>query len=122
MRHARPRADATRYRTGLVVSGLLRLAPCPAIGLTACTAPPPAEAPTTVAVEGCPVAAVEAGCLMLRAADGQLYDITAATPPPALDGRTIRLTGGPSDAMSFCMQGARLADITWSYAGHTCAP
>ena len=59
---------------------------------------------------------------MLRASDGQLYDITAAAPPPALDGRTIRLSARPSDEMNFCMQGARLADITWTYTADTCSP
>lgn len=105
-----------------VVRGLLRLAVCAAMGLGACAASPPAQVSDTVAVEGCPVPGVEAGCLMLRTGDGRLYDITAATPRPALDGRTIRLTGRPSDAMNFCMQGTRLADITWIYAGGMCSP
>ena len=58
---------------------------------------------------------------MLRASDGRLYDITAAAPPPALDGRTIRLTARPSNEMTFCMQGTRLADITWTYTGGMCS-
>ena len=56
---------------------------------------------------------------MLRASDGRLYDVTAATPPPALDDRTIRLTSRPSNEMNFCMQGTRL---TWTYTGGTCSP
>ena len=62
------------------------------------------------------------GSLLVETAGQRLYDITAATPSPALDGRAIRLTGRPSDEMSFCMQGTRLADIAWSYSGGTCAP
>lgn len=76
------------------------------LGLAACAAPASvAPAPDRVAVEGCPIPGVEAGRLMLRAADGRLYDITGALPAPALDGRAIRVTGRPSDEMSFCMQG-----------------
>ena len=105
-----------------VVSSLLRLAVCAAMGLGACAAPSPAQAPDTVVVEGCPLAGVETGCLMLRASDGRLYDITVATPRPTVDGRTIWLTGRPSDEMNFCMQGTRLANITWTYTGGTCAP
>jgi hypothetical protein len=92
------------------------------MSLTACTASSPAEVPDMVAVEGCPLTGVETGCLMLRAGDGRLYDITTAIPRPALDGRTIRLTGRPSDEMNFCMQGTRLADVTWTYADGMCSP
>jgi hypothetical protein len=73
------------------------------------------------AIDGCPVPGVEAGCLMLQASDGRLYDITAAAPPPALAGRTIWLTGRRRDAMNSCMQGIRLAGISWSYTGGTCS-
>ena len=121
MRQARSATDDPRHRTEFAAGRLLRLAACAAMGLSACTAPPPTPAPDTVTVEGCPLAGVETGCLMLQASDGRLYDITTATPPPALDGRTIRLTGRPSDAMSFCMQGTRLAEITGSYTGGSCA-
>ena len=64
--------------------GLHRLATCAVMALSACATPPPAQAPDTVAIEGCPLAGVETGCLMLRASDGRLYDVTAAAPPPAL--------------------------------------
>ena len=82
----------------------------------------PRGEPGTVSVEGCPVAGVEARCVMLQAADGQRYNITAADPQPALDGRAIRLTAKPSSDMDFCMQGTKLAEIAWSYTGATCPP
>jgi hypothetical protein len=104
------------------VSNRLRLAAGAFLGLAACTAPPSGQAPDTVTVEGCPVPGVEAGCLMLRAPDGQIYDITGTTPAPTLDGRTVRLTGRPSDEMNVCMQGIRLAGITWTYTDPPCTP
>ena len=93
MRQARSSTDDPRHRADPAARRLLRLVACAALGLAACAATPPAEAPDAVTVEGCPVPGVETGCLMLRAGDGRLYDITAATPSPALDGRAIRLTG-----------------------------
>lgn len=121
MRQAGPRDDSARHRAAPAARAPLRLAACAALGLAACAGTPPAQAPDdTVVVEGCPEPGVEAGCLMLRTGDGGLYDITAATPPPTLDGRAIRLSGRRSDAMSFCMQGTRLDDISWSYTGGMC--
>lgn len=73
-----------------------------------------------VAIQGCPVAGVEAGCVMIAAADGRLYDITAADPRPALAGRPIRLTGMPSGEMSICMQGTPLTRIAWAYTAGSC--
>ncbi|MGD9510131.1 MAG: hypothetical protein AB7I59_15575 [Geminicoccaceae bacterium] len=122
MRQARSSTDDARHRANSALRALLGLTACTAFSLAACAATPPAQAPGTVAVEGCPEPGVEAGCLMVRTGDGTLYDITAASPPPPVDGRAIRLTGRRSDAMSFCMQGTRLADITWSYSGVACAP
>ena len=61
--------------------------------------------PGSVLVEGCPVAGVEARCVMLQAADGQLYNITAADPQPALDGRAIRLTATAQQRHGFLHAG-----------------
>ena len=97
-----------------VVRGLLRLAVCAAMAITACAASPPAQVSDTVAVEGCPVPGVEAGCLMLRTGDGRLYDITTATPRPALDGRTIRLTGRPSDCAVSSISSSVRGRNSWS--------
>lgn len=88
-------------------------------GATACAAGDDA-ADDAVAVQGCPIAGVEAGCVMVVAPDGQTYDITAAAPKPALDGRPIRLTGTRSGEMSSCMQGTRLTGIAWSYTAGNC--
>ena len=88
-------------------------------GAAACTGGEPA-ADDAVALQGCPVAGVTTGCVMIAAADGRLYDITAADPLPALAGRPIRLTGMPSGEMSICMQGTRLTRIAWSYTAGSC--
>ena len=78
------------------------------------------RADDAVALQGCPVAGVTAGCVMVVAPDGRTWDITAADPLPALAGRPIRLTGMPSGEMSICMQGTRLTRIAWSYTAGSC--
>jgi hypothetical protein len=90
-----------------------------ALGTSACAGTPDGSS-RDVSVAGCPLAGVEVGCIMLRAPDGQLFNITAADPKPALDGRMIRLRGAPSSDMDFCMQGTKLAGISWSYTGAMC--
>ena len=90
---------------------------CLAAGCAQATDP---AGPATVTIAGCPVAGVEAGCVMLRAADGRLYNITAAEPEPALDDREIQVTAVPSREMDICMQGTKLAEIRWTHTGAMC--
>jgi hypothetical protein len=89
------------------------------IGLGACANPGNEPARRQVTVQGCPIAGVEAGCVMLTGPDGVTYNITAADPKPAL-GRPIRLTGSPSNDMDTCMQGTKLTHIAWSYTAGSC--
>ncbi len=88
-------------------------------GAAACAGGQPA-ADDAVAIQGCPVAGIEAGCVMVVAPDGRTWDITTADPLPALAGRPVRLTGTPSGEPSICMQGTRLTGIAWSYTAGTC--
>ena len=79
-----------------------------------------ALAQENVTVSGCPIPGAEAGCLVLRAQDGKLYDLSGARPRPPLNGRGIRVTGRRSDPFSYCQQGRPLADITWQPTGVLC--
>jgi hypothetical protein len=74
-----------------------------------------------VSVAACPFAGVTANCLMIRAADGAVYNITAATPRPPPGGRMIRLRGTVTDKASFCGQGVVLERIRWTPTRQRCA-
>ncbi len=65
-----------------------------------------------VTVSGCPQPGVEAGCIMLQAADGTLYDVSAAEPKPEA-GVAGTVTGTASQGASLCMQGVLLKPATW---------
>jgi hypothetical protein len=67
-----------------------------------------------VTVTGCPFPGVTARCLMIRGADGTIYNITAASPRPRFAQRMIRLRGTVSDKLSICGQGIVLDRIRWT--------
>lgn len=79
-----------------------------------------AEEEGEVTVEGCARPGVEAGCIMMRSADGALYNISAAQPKPEFGVRG-RVTGTVSTGFSYCMQGILLSPATWEpIPGGTC--
>ena len=57
----------------------------------------------------------------INAADGTVYNITAATPRPAFNGRMIRLRATVSDKLSACLQGIVLDRIRWTPVRQKCA-
>ncbi len=73
-----------------------------------------------VVIAGCPMPGAESGCLVLRAADGKLYDLTGARQRPPLNGRGIRITGTRAERFSYCQQGEALAEVTWEATGTLC--
>jgi hypothetical protein len=74
-----------------------------------------------VSLTACPFPGVTAKCLMIRAADGTLYNITAASPRPRLSGRMIHLRGTVTDKVSMCGQGIVLERIRWTRRRQRCA-
>ncbi len=74
-----------------------------------------------VSVAACPFAGVTANCLMIRGADGTVYNITAASPRPRLGERMIRLRGTVSDKLSICGQGVVLDRVRWTRTRQRCA-
>jgi hypothetical protein len=73
-----------------------------------------------VALIACPHAGVTAPCLTINGPDGSLYNITAASPRPPLNGRMIRLRATVSDKLSACMQGIALDRIRWTPVRQKC--
>ncbi len=81
---------------------------------TACLADQP------IAVSGCAVKGVEAGCIILETVTGPSYVISTAKPTPTL-GRYGQIKGTlKSDVMSFCMQGAVIDPAEWTETGKSC--
>ena len=74
-----------------------------------------------VTVSGCPQAGAEAGCIMLKAPDGRLYNVSAAEPKPTV-GLAGKATGMVSQAASLCMQGIVLKPATWTPTPGTICP
>ena len=73
-----------------------------------------------VALTACPHAGITAPCLTVNGADGTLYNITAATQRPPLNGRMIRLRATVSDKLSACLQSAVLDRIRWTPVRQKC--
>jgi len=72
-------------------------------------------------ISGCPVAGVTAGCLVVTAKDGKVYDITEIKDAfdPAKK-RGIVASGEVSKDVSTCMQGTILKQIEWTYSEEQC--
>ena len=97
----------------------MRIALALAVMLTA-AAPLGAVAQERIVAAGCPVPGAEPGCLVLRAADGKVYDLAGARQRPPLNGRGIRITGTRAGRFSYCQQGEPLAEVTWEPTGTLC--
>ena len=90
------------------------------VALLALAAASPAFADEPIRVEGCVAAGVESGCLVLRAADGKVYNVTAAKPKPAIGAYGEIVGAIKSDAMSFCMQGPIVDPAAWTAKAGAC--
>lgn len=73
-----------------------------------------------VSVTACPYAGVTAPCLMIKGADGTVYNITGANPKPPLNGRMIRLRATVTDKLSACTRGMVLDRIHWTPVRRKC--
>jgi hypothetical protein len=73
-----------------------------------------------VAITGCPYPGVTANCLMIKAANGAVYNITAISPRPRPSGRMIRVRGAVTDKMSVCGEGVVLDRIRWTSTRQRC--
>jgi len=82
--------------------------------------PAAAAAQERIVAAGCPMPGAEPGCLVLRAADGKVYDLAGARQRPPLNGRGIRITGTRAGRFSYCQQGEPLAEVTWEPTGTLC--
>jgi hypothetical protein len=74
-----------------------------------------------VTITGCPYAGVTANCLMIKGADGTVYNITGVSPKPRLIDRVIRLRGAITDKVSMCNQGVVLERIRWTRTRQKCS-
>jgi len=74
-----------------------------------------------VSVTNCPHVGVTANCLMIRAQDGTLYNISGVSPRPRLSSRRmIRVRGTVTDKASICGQGIVLDRIRWIRTRQRC--
>jgi hypothetical protein len=76
--------------------------------------------PGRVSITGCPYAGVTATCLMIKATNGRVYNITAIAPRPRPSGRMIRVRGTVTDKMSICGEGIVLDRIRWTRTRQLC--
>ena len=67
-----------------------------------------------VTITACPFPGAIPNCLMMRSADGTIYNITAASPRPRPGVLMIRLRGIVTDKFSICGQGLVLERIRWT--------
>ena len=74
-----------------------------------------------VTITACPFPGVTANCLMMRGADGTIYNITSASPRPRPAAFMIRLRGIATDKFSICGQGIVLDRIRWTRTRLRCA-
>jgi hypothetical protein len=73
-----------------------------------------------VSIAGCPYPGVTANCLMIKAANGPAYNITAIAPRPRASGRVIRVRGTITDKVSACGEGVVLDRIRWTRTRQLC--
>ena len=112
-------------RAGLVAGAALASITFALIAVAAIVVPAAAQtAPKVgqrVTVTGCPFAGVTASCLMIKGADGTVYNITGVTPKPRVMDRMIRLRGLVTDKVSMCNQGVVLDRIRWTRVRQKCS-
>jgi hypothetical protein len=80
-------------------------------------------APSTgqrVFVTACVYPGVTGNCLMIKGADGTVYNVSGISPRPRLTGRMIRLRGVVTDKMSICGQGLVVEGIRWTRTRISC--
>ncbi|MGD0334240.1 MAG: hypothetical protein ABSA90_13440 [Xanthobacteraceae bacterium] len=81
---------------------------------TACLADEP------ITVSGCAFPGVEGRCVILKTADGRVYNISAAKPSPGI-GTYGQIKGIlKSRAVSTCMQGQIIDPAAWTQTGQRC--
>ena len=73
-----------------------------------------------VTVTSCAYPGPTANCLMIKDADGTVYDITGITPRPRIFDHIIRVRGTVTDKASICNQGVVLDRIRWSRTRQKC--
>lgn len=73
-----------------------------------------------ITVTACPYPGVTSSCLMIKAAGGTVYNISAVSPRPRDSGRMIRLRGSITDKLSACGQGIVLDRIRWTRMRQRC--
>jgi hypothetical protein len=73
-----------------------------------------------VTATGCAYAGTPATCLMIKGADGTVYNISALNPRPRALDRVIRVRGTVTDKVSICNQGIVLERIRWSRTRQRC--
>ena len=82
-----------------------------------------AEAKRTdrVTVTSCAYPGVTGNCLMIKGANGTVYNITSITPRPRNAERVIRVRGTPTDKASVCGEGIVLDRIRWTRTRQHCS-
>jgi hypothetical protein len=73
-----------------------------------------------VTITSCPYPGVTGNCLMIKGANGTVYNITAISPRPREHGRMIRVRGTITDKMSVCGEGIVLERIRWTRTRQLC--
>lgn len=73
-----------------------------------------------VSVLGCPYPGVTGSCLMIKAPNGTVYNISSVSPRPRLTGRMIRVRGTVTNKLSVCGQGIVLDRIRWTRTRQHC--
>lgn len=95
-----------------------------AFGFVACVAAVVGAAPAfaqEIRATGCLMPGVESGCMILKASDGTLYNVTSASPKPDIAQRlAISVIAKKFDGATTCMQGTALTDIHWAYTKMRC--
>jgi hypothetical protein len=71
-------------------------------------------------LQGCPMKGIEPKCILLKAQDGQTYDISRATKKPKPNYLVIYLKGTKSSDVGVCREGIVLDHIRWGYTRMRC--
>jgi hypothetical protein len=91
------------------------------IGVTTRAAVAEVKRQERISILGCPYPGVTASCLMIKAANGTVYNISSVSPRPRLSGRMIRVRGSVTNKLSACGQGIVLDRIRWTRTRQRCS-